>query len=146
MSAIVDFLQAEGRDAAGRTVAQVLALGDDDLERRHDFIQWLFPLTEASAAVPGSPVLTASDVATLKASVEAQRHLAAAAVRMGRFYEDKDHWLRASDHNHLRITRIIKSLRLLCGDSAADAFRDRIRVRAAGASISSTSRHYWDQA
>jgi hypothetical protein len=34
---------------------------------------------------------------------------------MTRFYPGNDHWLVAYDHNHLRITRIIQSLRLLVG-------------------------------
>ena len=146
MSAIFDFLTDQGRDAAGRTLDQVLAFGDRELERHHDFIQWLFPLAEASAAVPGSPVLTSADISALKASAEAQTHLAAAAARMGRFYDENDHWLRASDHNHLRITRIIKSQRMLCGDPAADAFRRRIPARAEGTPVSATSRRYWDAA
>lgn len=146
MSAIVDFLEGTGRDAAGRTLDQVLAFGDGELERHHDFIQWLFPLVEASAAVPGSPVLTPSDVATLQTSGDAQNNLVAASARMGRFYDDTNHWLRSSDHNHLRITRIIKSLRLLSGDTAADAFRRRILARADGTPVSATSRRYWDAA
>jgi hypothetical protein len=146
MSAIVDFLTGQGRDAAGRTLDQVLAFSDGELERHHDFIQWLFPLTEASAAVPGSPVLNPADVIALKASAEAQAHLAAAVARLGRFYDENDHWLRASDHNHLRITRIIKSQRMLCGDASADAFRARILKRAEATPVSATSRRYWDAA
>ena len=49
-SPIVRFLVQDGRDGAGRTFAQVLAFGDAELERRHDFVQWLFPLGEPSAA------------------------------------------------------------------------------------------------
>lgn len=146
MSTIVNFLQGEGVDIAGRTHAQVLELENGELERRHDFIQWLFPLIEASAAVPGSPILTQADVVALRASINAQRTLAAASTRMRRFYEETSHWLTSSNHNHLRITRIIKSLHLLCGDTAADAFRDRIGVLASGAPISPTSRRYWSQA
>jgi hypothetical protein len=146
MSAIVNFLQGEGTDRAGRSLARVLAFNDAELERHHDFIQWLFPLAEASAAVPGSPILTPADIAALKASAEAQSNLAAASTRMARFYEENDHWLRPSDHNHLRITRIIKSLRLLCGPAPADAFRGRILIRTEGTPVSATSRRYWDQA
>lgn len=148
MSAIVKFLEGDGVDGAGRTLAEVLGFGSGDLERHHDYIQWLFPLAEASAAVPGSPVLTAADIDAVKTSGRAQANLAESAERMGRFYDQTDHWMRASDHNHLRITRIIKSLRLLAGDRPADRFRGRIlaRVEATRAPVSATSQRYWAEA
>jgi hypothetical protein len=148
MSAIVDFLEGDGLDGAGRRHAQILSFGLGALESHHDFIQWLFPLTEASEAVPGSPVLSPEDVAALRASTVAQGRLAAAAERMAVFYETTDHWLRPSDHNHRRISRIIKSLRLLCGDLAAVQFRRRILMRVASrnAPVSEVSQRYWAQA
>jgi hypothetical protein len=148
MSAIVEFLEGRGVDGAGRDLSDVLALGLAELEGRHDFIQWLFPLTEPSAAVSGSPVLSAKDVNALRASPVVQANLVAAARRMGSFYEHTDHWLRAGDHNHLRITRIIKSLRLLVGDGEADRFRQQIlaMVAAQGAPVSAVSLRYWMEA
>ncbi len=143
---IVRFLANDGRDAAGRTVEAVLAFDDICLENRHDFIQWLFPLTEPSAAVPGSPVLTPADVETLRRSAAAQARLARAARRMLAFYGATTAWRAPADHNHLRITRSIRSLRLLCGDAAADRFRECILALADGAPISATSRAYWDRA
>jgi hypothetical protein len=148
MSAIVRFLEGEGVDGAGRTLAEVLAYGPAELEQHHDFIQWLFPLAEASVAVPGSPVLSPDEVETIRASGRAQANLADATERMVRFYDQADHWMKRSDHNHLRITRIIKSLRLLSGDRPADRFRSRIldRVEATRAPVNATTRQYWDEA
>lgn len=145
MSPVLAFLEGEGRDAAGRTVFDVLAFDDAAIERRHDFIQWLFPLTEPSAAVPGSPVLTPEDVTAIQDSTLAQCTLAAATDRMDRFYRATHDWLSPRDHNHLRITRIIRALRLLSGDEQADAFRDAIlwRVEATQAPVSARSRGYW---
>ncbi len=145
MSAIVDFLEARGPDGAGRMIASVLAFGPRDLERHHDFIQWLFPLPEPSRAVPGSPVLDGEDVTRLRNSPAAQENLAHAASRMSRFYREGSDWLRMTDHNHLRISRIIRSLRLLAGDAAANAFRATIlqRVEEAGVPVSKSSVAYW---
>ena len=140
------FLTGDGRDGAGRTHADVLALDDIALEDCHDFIQWLFPLPEASRAVPGSPVLDRRSVARLQASSEARVRLRTAATRMLLFYERTRAWRRPFDHNHLRITRIIKSLRLLCGDVLADDFRDAILVLAAQAPIDPSARRFWDAA
>ena len=148
MSAILDFLTGEGPDGAGRNIGEVLAFGQDELERRHDYIQWLFPLDEPSAAVPGSPVLTRSDIAAVTASPAAQANLARGVDLMLAFYDLSAHWLTGSDHNHLRITRIIKSLRRLASDQAADAFRSRIlaRVQTTGAPINARTRRFWEQA
>lgn len=145
MSAITDFLEGRGADGAGRSIRVVLAFGPASLERHHDFIQWVFPLPEPSQAVPGSPVLTPSDIDAIRSSPLAQENLGRATALMTRFYEEGSHWLRPGDHNHLRITRIIRSLRLLVGDATADAFRAKIlrRVETAHASVGATTRAYW---
>jgi len=146
LSRVVRFLSGEGADGAGRTLAEVLTLDDAQLERRHDFIQWLFPLTEPSGAVPGSPVLTPEDIVAIRADPRAQAALAAGARRMGEFYARTDAWLAAHDHNHLRITRILRSLRLLAGDAAAEGFRHDILQRAAGAPINARTLEFWVEA
>ena len=145
---IVAFLEGEGTDTRGRTLFDVLGFDDAALERNHDFIQWLFPLPEPSGAVPDAPVLTGEDMQAIHDSVMAQCAMAAATDRMDRFYRRTDHWLRPHDHNHLRITRIIRSLRLLRGDDEAEAFRAVIlsMVEATRAPVSARSRGYWSTA
>ena len=120
---VLTFLEGHGADAAGRTLADVRAMGDDAIEGRHDFIQWLFPLAEPSRAVPGSPVLGAGEIAAIRASDAAREALAANARWYARFLGDNGHWLAPRDHNHLRISRAIRSLRLLHSDALADEFR-----------------------
>lgn len=145
---IHDFLRGEGQDGAGRVLGDVLAFDDATLERLHDFIQWLFPLREPSAAVPGSPVLSATDVPTVRQDRVVASNLRRAAARMAEFYARSAHWLRPTDHNHLRITRIIRSLRLLVGDEDADAFKRLILdlARTSGAAVNPTTLRYWEQA
>lgn len=142
---VVSFLEGEGRDSRGRTVFDVLSLNDADLERMHDFIQWLFPLPEPSAAVADTPVLTEAEVEAIRASAMAQCALAAATDRMAAFYAATTHWLAPHDHNHLRITRIIRSLRLLSGQEQADAFKSLVmaRVEAVRAPVNARSLGYW---
>lgn len=147
-SDLVMFLSGEGRDSRGRLLEDILDFSDQRLEALHDFIQWLFPLDTPSAAVPGSPVLTAADIEAIRADTSCQTNLKRSAERMARFYTENDHWLVPADHNHLRITRIIRSLRLLVGREEAEKFADGImkRVRQAGAPVSSTSQRYWREA
>ncbi|MGV8929315.1 MAG: opioid growth factor receptor-related protein [Brevundimonas sp.] len=144
-SAIVAFLEGEGPDGRGRNVLDVIAFGDVRLETTHDYIQWLFPLDEPSDAAPGSPVLSPADVAEIRGSDMAQCALAAGVDRMSAFYLTTHDWLMPNDHNHRRITRIIRSLRLLRDDETADAFRATIltRVEATRAPISARSLGYW---
>lgn len=146
--AITAFLEGESPDARGRTLFDVLAMDNAALERNHDFIQWLFPLREPSRAVPDAPVLTDADVEAIRDSGMAQYALAAATDRMDAFYRTTHDWLMPNDHNHLRITRIIRSLRLLVGDEQADAFRAAIlsRVEATRAPVSARTRGYWTTA
>ncbi len=143
--AIVAFLEGEGPDAAGRSLFDVLAMSNAAMEQSHDFIQWLFPLREPSRAVPDAPVLTDDQVDAIRDSAMAQIALAAATDRMEAFYRLTHDWLMPNDHNHLRITRIIRSLRLLVGDEPADGFKAAIlsRVEATRAPVSARSRGYW---
>jgi hypothetical protein len=148
VSPVQAFLEGEGTDGRGRTLFEVLGFDDAALERTHDFIQWLFPLTEPSGAVPDAPVLTADQALAIHESAMAQCALAAATDRMAAFYAATTAWLLPHDHNHLRITRIIRSLRLLRGDDEADAFRAMIldRVRTLRAPVGARSHGYWTTA
>jgi hypothetical protein len=146
--AAVPFLTGIGYDHRGRSFEDVLAFDDSSLERSHDYIQWLFPLPEASRFNLDAPVLTADELAALAASASATDNLRRARDRMLSFYRENDHWLTDFDHNHLRITRIIRCLALILGRGEAQAFHDEIRalVAAAGDSVNAQSLHYWREA
>ena len=77
------FLISQGRDGRGRTLAAVLDFDDGRIESTHDFIQWLFPLREASQAVPGAPVLGASEAETIR-----RDRLARAGLLAARYPDD----------------------------------------------------------
>jgi hypothetical protein len=145
---IRQFLRGEGPDGQGRRLDEVLAFGDDRIEARHDFIQWLFPLPEPSGAVPGSPVLGAGEAAAIRADPQALAGLRAALARMARFYAATDHWLTRFDHNHLRITRILRASRDLLGREAAVALHAAVMARheAAGRPVNPGSLAHWERA
>jgi len=142
------FLTGVGRDGRGRLAVDVLGFSDPDLEAVHDYIQWLFPLETRSSAQAHSPGLTAAEIAAIRADPRAAATLKAATERMLRFYRITRWWLSSHDHNHLRITRILHSLRLLVGLDEAKAFYDAILAlnEAAGAHVNSRSLHYWAEA
>lgn len=142
------FLAGAGRDGRGRSLDDVLAFDDARLEAVHDFVQWLFPLREASRAVPGAPVLSHEEAAAIRADPRAQDGLRRALARMTRFYTDTDAWLSRYDHNHLRITRILGATRDLLGREDAASFHRFVTERniAAGAPVNPESLRYWARA
>lgn len=119
-----------GRDAAGRTLEQVLAWDDDRLERVHDYIQWLFPLRQPSGVNPFAPLVSGDTVAAFARDSALRDRLRMALDRMLLFYGLERHaarieidgtrfssragvWLQPGNHNHLRLTRIMQSLATL---------------------------------
>jgi hypothetical protein len=123
---IVGFLEGKTPDHRGRILAMLLQQTDHQAETNHDYIQWMFPLDEPSRSVNGVPVLTELEIDEIRQSSLAQANLAKSARWFLGFLERNDHWITNYNHNHLRITRVIRSLRLLASDEAADEFRDKV--------------------
>ena len=142
---IVGFLEGKTPDHRGRILAMLLQQTDHQAETTHDYIQWMFPLDEPSRSVNGAPVLTALDIDEIRQSSLAQINLAKSARWFVGFLERNDHWISKYNHNHLRITRVIKSLRLLASDEAADEFRDKVLALAGDNlnSIDQKARGFW---
>jgi hypothetical protein len=136
------FYSGEGTDHRGRSLNEILAWDDDALEDEHDFIQWLFPLTEPSGVNPHAPLLSPDEMRQFHQSAEVQARVLDAFRRMLGFYglqmreagseiqiskaenypRRSRNWITPSNHNFLRVTRILKSLRLLGLRRPADAF------------------------
>lgn len=142
------FLAGTGRDGARRSLADILAFDDARIEGVHDYIQWCFPLAEASRAVPGAPVLGRDEAEAIRADYTAREALRSALARMRLFYTRTDGWLRPYDHNHLRITRILTAIRSLLGAAEAEAFHAFVTARnaQAGSPINEDSLRYWGSA
>ena len=144
---MIGFLEGTGVDGYGRSLDQILTESDEYWERTHDFIQWLFPLTEVSRSVRNAPVLTDDDIKQIRESETAQANIQRSVIRYKEFLAGTTKWRSGYDHNHLRVSRVIKSLRLLVNDEAANGFKywvagqlgDRID------SIHAESRRHWRQ-
>ncbi|TDP49048.1 opioid growth factor receptor-related protein [Zavarzinia compransoris] len=136
MTALIDFLAGTGADHAGRRIDEIRSQSEGWLEARHDFIQWLFPLPEPSGANPFAPLLSAAEAGAIAASAALADSLLRSVDTMMRLYGIRrdgaafsrgpgfpgpfDDWLGPIDHNHLRLTRILRCL-ALCGQPAAAA-------------------------
>ena len=133
MSRLVDFTRGQAPDTEGRYLHDIWTWDDIALESVHDFIQWLFPLKEKSGFNPTAPTLTDDVIQAFKSREELKSRLlrsldvmlafyglyrqpggeAVQIVRSDEYEERKEVWVRPSNHNHLRLTRILTSLRLM---------------------------------
>jgi hypothetical protein len=126
---IVAFYSGEP-DTQGRTLGTMLSGSDDWLESTHDYIQWMFPTRERSAVNPRAPIVRRDTEHAFTEREELRQALSLSLERMLGFYglkridgkiEQDDTrfpqraavWLRPGNHNHLRLTRIMKSLAIL---------------------------------
>ena len=103
---------------------------------------------EPSLSVPGSPCLSDDDVIAIGRSKVAVKNLVQASGWFFKFLVRNRHWIEAYDYNHLRVTRVIKSLRLLSGDKVADRFKASV-IKATGDSmelIDVKARQFWEDA
>ena len=143
VSRLVRFYRGTGADAEGRRLDEVLAWDDDALEAVHDFIQWLFPLPEPSGFNPDAPLLTPQDVAAFRRDPALRANLRRSFERIlsflglaetagGEIDAGPNFAARAPgvwehpNHNWLRVTRILRSLRLLGLEDEAQALYRRL--------------------
>ncbi len=135
MSTLTEFYNETGVDCDGRTLSEIWAKDDDYWEFSHNYVQWLFPLQEASNFNPDAPLLTDEDIAIFKANPLIQTNLLVSFARYLRFFglEYKDGEVQKMEdfqallfmhpnHNWFRITRALKSLRLLGLETETVAF------------------------
>jgi hypothetical protein len=163
MSQLIEFYRRTGTDAQGRTLDQILAFGDDEMESCHDFIQWLFPLEQASEFNSQAPILTKQDIQAFRGDASLRANLSNSFDRFLAFlglarkdqeigpaadFASKQAVFTSPNHNWLRITRVLRALRLLgLEDEARSFFHSLNRLIESGqAKITSTTYDFWKKA
>lgn len=163
-SQVVDFYCHDGTDRHGRSVLDMIAMTDRELESHHDIIQWMFPLHETSSVNPDCPLVDEHSAHVLRENIDAHQRMHEMITRFGRFLgfeldedgqfiadpslaSNRDNWHSPMNHNHLRITRVIRSLRLFGFEKEARAFYEAVS-KSAVQSQCATERTlaYWKQA
>ena len=150
------------KDDRGRTLNLILSWPDRELERCHNYIQYLFPLPERSPFNPFAPIVTEEVFEAFRANnaegeglrnnlrrafgrmltfygfrldelsnwlFAAGKHQPCDMYKVSRSADFKDRskdWVRPFDHNHLRISRMIRCLRLLGLEQEAEAFYEAL--------------------
>lgn len=143
----VPFLSGETPDFAGRYLADIWGFDDSQIETTHDFIQLIFPLIEPSNSSFHGAHLSLTEAQEARGRYDVQLNLKRSADWFLGFLERSTAWKGRYNHNQLRITRVIKSLRLLLSDEAADLFRARVlQIAGSDILINPKALSFWENA
>lgn len=145
MSAILDFYRGQGTDDGGRTLHDIVQEHDVFWENCHGHIQFCFPLPEPSKMQPQSPVATQDDFNAIAWDPVLKMRMLAVLGRYIAFLDRTTQWRQALDHNHLRITRVLRCLCLSGLNDAAFEFCEYAKHEV-GAVVGRQTVWYWDEA
>jgi hypothetical protein len=162
---IIGFYEGRARNQEGYTIDDISGFTDAGLEKNHCYIQWIFPLPEKSKAVPTSPILRQGDIDEFNRRPDLQKKMRTMFEIMLMFYglniyEHKvrtsfEHWhyrypvwLTPRNHNFLRISRIIRSAKLLGLKGEAQMFYDFLCniYKDNKGTIGPVTKQFWDEA
>jgi hypothetical protein len=161
---LVRFYLGEVPDNRGRMLHDIWGWDDSALEEVHDHIQELFPLPEPSRFNPRAPVLDEATAARFREDPVLRKNLLQSFRRMLDFYgfrldeekrevvpaehfrERAANWLAYGDHNHLRITRILKCLHVCGLGEYSAAFWKALQVVADPRKVSQETLRFWREA
>jgi hypothetical protein len=147
---LLQFYLGIAPDSRGRMLTDILAWQDpNEWEKCHDFIQWVFPLPEPSSFNPNAPLLDADTLEAFKASSVCMANAAKAYTFAQRFLWQKGvSWLNKGDHNHLRITRIMRFMALVGYPTAArNIYHNVVKIaRGKPEAVSETTLQFWQDA
>ena len=169
---IVQYFDPEirAKDPSGRDLDDVLDYSDNQISRKHDFIQYLFPLPEESMVNPWAPLITKDAYDAFRDREELRKALLQGLKRMLDYYgftfstsdsdggdgsivpaqhfseKSKVSWRRSMDHNHLRLTRIIRCFRVLSCEKEAKALYDALLENDTTNVVSRSSKMFWGRA
>ncbi|MEH2438167.1 MAG: opioid growth factor receptor-related protein [Nostoc sp.] len=163
---LVPFYLGEQRDSEGRTIQEMWTWDFEQLECIHNYIQWLFPLSERSAFNRDAPIVDEKVIQAFQSNPHLRQNLLRSFTVMLKFYrlqryqrndgkiivsqsEDypnrKPEWVCICNHNYLRITRILKCLITFGLENEAQAFYECLRqiYREDSDRIGSETFQYW---
>ena len=128
---IISFYENKTPDLSGRYQDIILANDDHFLEKTHDYIQFLFPNKEVSEFNPDAPVLTDEVIDEFKSRADLQASVRDSLNRMIKFYNmdaEFPWWCTKKNHNYLRITRILNTLKAFGMQKDLDAFYAKLMI------------------
>ena len=122
------FHEANAPLANGHKRNALLEISDNEFERNHGFIQWAFPTPQQSAQNQQAPAVDLEAAIWLAEKPDVTEFMEQMTVRFLEFLAANHHWKRSYNHNHLRISRVIQSLRVLHSWELANWFYEQVKV------------------
>lgn len=122
MSKLLDFYCGSGADHAGRSIIDIWNFTDEQLEKVHDYIQWIFPSDQPSMFLKVAPLATPEDYIALRTDAGHIRAIRNSLGMMHKFYgigyelvmydcAVQPKWFTPNNHNFSRLTRIMTFLK-----------------------------------
>ena len=140
-----DFHSERTKLANGYDRKGLLTMSDAEFERHHGFKQWAFPTPEKSYHNFSAPLLDLGSALWLSQDLKTQEFLEQMSIRFLTFLKNTDAWKARYNHNHLRITRILHSLRILHSIELSNWVHDQVRDLAGQSyDLMEKARGYWD--
>lgn len=119
MSALTDFYCHSGKirlkNNEELTLDEILNRDNEFWQECHDFIQYLLPCRTPSKMCETAPILTQEDAEYIYTNAKDTFHQV--IDRFGYFLDSVD--MNLFNHNHLRITRMLESIALICSNAEA---------------------------
>lgn len=130
---LVEFYRGEIPNNEGVFLEQILDYTYGQLEIDHAYVQWIFPLKERSMFNIDAPLLHDEEIILFKTDIELKNKVSEVTQKMLDYFgmcfhhgvvcwqepdpeyghKDPKWWLRHFNHNFLRMTRMLSSLRYL---------------------------------
>ncbi len=162
---LVPFYRGTGPDAEGRYLKDLWDLDDNAKESCHNYIQWLFPNKIPSKYNSKAPILSQESLKEMNQDPEIRANIKTSFYKMLSFYglhfdeqsqtvilaanfkERSAVWLTPSNHNFLRITRILNCLVNFGYLKEAEAFyKILITINAQHNDVCKNSLAIWERA
>ena len=162
MSNIVEFYRGEMPNQAGCFLYDMWSFSPGEYEMDHDYVQWMFPSNEMSGLNCDAPVMTMEESAIFQTDDHLKDCVRYSFYKILNFFgfrciesagapiieplelEESRNWLKQFNHNMLRVTRILKCLRLTGLTEYAIAFYDALRPYKE--TLSSNTWGFWTRA
>lgn len=126
---LILYLKNQGTDNHDRYLSDIWQFDNFQLEYTHNYMQWMFPSDIPSQNMRHSPVLTPAEREVCMADETIQQNFLKSLniildflgiVQQGEYFALNENsadkyqvWLTKYNHNHLRLSRLMRSLALL---------------------------------
>ena len=129
---LLEFFRNEKPNTHGQMFFDILSYDDKMFEKKHNFIQWLFPIDTKSNWNWRSPILTNADIVDINNDALALEHINLGTQRFLRFlgyeleglnvvkaanYQQRiNQWVTKNNHNYKRISRFLCFCKMMGGE------------------------------